>query len=271
MALVAVGAVLVLLVGGYYLYGWVAVRGLHSLVYIPTEQAGPPQADRSMTLAGLRPDVPAPTSPAGGSLPGLASLRLYPGEQLSFTFWAEPWAAEAVSSAVGDAPQGFLAADQFVLGAKRTLPHATSIRVSAIGVDAQVEQLRILNLGDSREYETPKNVVGHIPETSNPGEQGNAWFFGHLQSPIRGEGSVFSDLPAIPGILRTGQRVYVELESPSISYLYEVYKTDVVPQDDLRLYDTDTAMVTLVTCVPAFTYDYRLLVTAKLVGFKPVT
>ena len=53
-----------------------------------------------------------------------------------------------------------------------------------------------------------------------------------------------------------------------MSYLYEVYKTDVVYQDDLRLYDSDQATLTLVTCVPALTYDHRLLVTARLVGVK---
>ncbi|MFH1141502.1 MAG: sortase [Chloroflexota bacterium] len=272
LALVGLGVVLVLLVGRYYLYGWTAARGLDSLVY---EDPSAPQPSRSMTLAGLRPDLPPPTSvgsplPDGGSLPDPASLRLYPGERVAFSFWAEPWAAQAVSAAGEEAPQGFLPVGQFVLGARGTLPHATRIRIPAIGVDAGVRQLRILNLGHSREYETPKNVVGHIPESSNPGEEGNAWFFGHLQSPIRGEGAVFQDLPLIPGILRPGQRVYVELDSPSISYLYEVYKTDILHQDDLRLYDIDSATITLVTCVPAFTYDYRLLVTARLVGFKPV-
>ena len=53
-----------------------------------------------------------------------------------------------------------------------------------------------------------------------------------------------------------------------MSYLYEVYKTEVLYMDDLRLYDSDQAILTLVTCVPAFTYDYRLLVTARLVGVK---
>lgn len=274
-ALVGLGAVLVLLVGGYYLYGWVAARGLDSLVYAPSEDASAPQAVSAMTLEGLRPEVLSPTSvgaplPNGGNLPDPARLRLYPGERVAFSFWAEPWAAEAVSAAGEEAPQGFLSADRFALGSRGTLPPATRIRIPAIGVDAEVQQLRILNLGNSREYETPKNVVGHIPESSNPGEEGNAWFFGHLQSPIRGEGAVFQDLPLIPGILRPGQRVYVELDSPSISYLYEVYKTDVLYQDDLRLYDTDPATITLVTCVPALTYDYRLLVTARLVGFKPV-
>ncbi|MSQ21815.1 MAG: sortase [Dehalococcoidia bacterium] len=275
LAVVGLGMVLVLLVGGYYLYGWTAIQGLDSLVYAPSEDASAPQPSSSMTLAGLRPDLLSPT-PVGAPLPNdvilpdLASLRLYPGERVAFTFWAVPWAAQAVAAVGEEPPQGFLPADQFVLGARGTLPIAKRMRIPAIEVDADVRQLRILNPGSSREYETPKNVVGHIPESSNPGEEGNAWFFGHLQSPIRGEGSIFQDLPLIPEILRTGQRVYVKLDSSSTSYLYEVYKTDILYQDDLRLYDTDPATITLVTCVPALTYDYRLLVTARLVGFKSV-
>jgi LPXTG-site transpeptidase (sortase) family protein len=143
------------------------------------------------------------------------------------------------------------------------------ISIPAIELEADVQELGILDLKDFRQYETPNNVVGHIPDTANPGEVGNNWLFGHLQSPIRNEGSVFRDLPLIPEILRTGQRVYVVLEGQAASYLYEVYETDVVHQDDLHLYPTDEAAITLVTCVPTFTYDYRLLVTASLVGFKP--
>ena len=275
LALVGLGVVLVLLVGGYYLYGWLAARGLDSLVYAPSEDASPPLPSSSMTLAGVRPDLLSHTN-VGTPLhnvagpPDLASLRLFPGERVAFNFWAEPWAAEGTPSIVVNIPQGFLSADRFVIGAKGTLPNATRIRIPSIGVDSDVKDLAILDLGNSRAYEAPKNVVGHIPETSSPGEKGNAWFFGHLQSPIRDEGAVFQYLPMIPDILRTGQRVYVELDSPSLSYLYEVSKTDVLRQDDLRLYDTDHASITLVACVPVFAYDHRLLVTAKLVGFKPV-
>ena len=55
------------------------------------------------------------------------------------------------------------------------------------------------------------------------------------------------------------------------SYLYKAYDWTVVHQDDLRLSTTDDATVTLVACVPTLVYDYRLLVQAQLVGFKPAT
>jgi LPXTG-site transpeptidase (sortase) family protein len=111
-------------------------------------------------------------------------------------------------------------------------------------------------------------VVGHIPETANPGEKGSGWYFGHLESPIRGEGSVFYDLPKIPSLLRQGEKVYIIVENGEDSFLYQVTETKVVPEDQLKLYDLKEPTVILVTCVPRLIYDHRLVVTAKLVGKK---
>ena len=137
-----------------------------------------------------------------------------------------------------------------------------------IDVDSTVDELAIIDLGDSRAYETPKNTGGHIPETVNPGQLGNGWFFGHLESPIKGEGNVFFNLPKIPGHLKNGDPVYISLMTDSGEYLYQVSATQVVHADDLALYDSDQATITLVSCVPRLVYDHRLLVTAKLVGVK---
>jgi LPXTG-site transpeptidase (sortase) family protein len=150
---------------------------------------------------------------------------------------------------------------------------AVRIAIPAIGVESDVAELAILDLGDSRQYETPKNVVGHIPETANPGESGNGWFFGHLESPIRGEGNVFRRLPEVPGLLKeyleTGDGpVYVFLSSPDGEFLYQVTETKVVHRDELALYDSGGPAITLVTCYPRFVYDQRVVVTAKLVGVK---
>ena len=54
----------------------------------------------------------------------------------------------------------------------------TRLRIPALGLDAQVQGLRILDLGDARAYETPVRVVGHIPESAPPGIRGNVWLFG---------------------------------------------------------------------------------------------
>ena len=143
---------------------------------------------------------------------------------------------------------------------------AARIRIPAVHVDSEVKDLEILSLGDSYAWETPKQVVGHIPTTARPGGDGEGWYFGHLESPIKGEGNVFTRLPEIPALLGEGETVYIFVEAGDRSYVYQVYKTDTVYQDDLQITDSGNQDITLVTCVPRFYYDHRLVVTAALVG-----
>ena len=131
---------------------------------------------------------------------------------------------------------------------------------------SDVQELAILFLGDSLQWETPKGVVGHIPTTANPSGGGQGWYFGHLESPIRGEGNVFQNLPEIPELLAKNETVHIVVETEGRKYLYQVYKTEVVYQDDLQVTDSGNQDITLVTCVPRFYYDNRLLVTAALIG-----
>lgn len=268
ITLLSCGLVLLVAVIGYYIYTVVATEKMGSLVYAPRSEADSYNIDTQMTLQGLKDDTIASMVSSDGELPDPSSTKLYPGELLAFKYWAEPWNAEPADSSAADLLRGFISADHFVFGDLGALPQATRIKIPAIGLEADISGLAIKNLGNSRHYETPDHVVGFIPGTANPGEIGNGWLFGHLQSPIRNEGSVFRDLPRIPDILRSGEHVYVILESEAGSYLYEVHQTEVIHGDELRLYDTDGPTVTLVTCVPEFKYDYRLLVTANLIGFK---
>ena len=62
--------------------------------------------------------------------------------------------------------------------------------------------------------------------------------------------------------------MYIFLEGPDRKYLYEVYKTEVVPASELRLTESGKREITLVACVPRLVYSHRLLVTAKLIGVK---
>ena len=132
-----------------------------------------------------------------------------------------------------------------------------------------MSELAILDLGDRRRYETPNQVVGHIPGTANPGEQGNGWFFGHLESPVAGEGNVFKRLPDIARMLTNGDNVYVSVTNDGGVYLYQVVESRVVHHTELWLYDSADATITLVTCSNRPYYDYRQVVTATLVGFRP--
>ena len=196
---------------------------------------------------------------------------IYPGHATHPKYWDNPLAAGADEYAYGVALRndGFLSVSSWDGLPRGALPDATRILIPSIDVDSAIEPLAIVDLGDSRQYETPKHVVGRIPGTATPGEIGNAWLFGHLESPIMGEGNVFQRLPDIPRILKDGDPVYVSLlNDEGDEFLYQVTETEVVYKDDLELYQTEDSTVTLVACVPRLIYDHRILVTGKLVGIR---
>jgi LPXTG-site transpeptidase (sortase) family protein len=292
-ALVIAGALLLVSVGLYRSYAIYARSQLDELNF-SIEELSPPSLFQSGEAAYSGTFLPTDAtlsrvlhpSDVGGSsggdprqsgVPPLSVSRYasmypgtqYPGAQIHPKYWDAPlWAgADPYTYRDFGLPEGFrpVSASDFVapVGMEAT---AQQIRIPIIGVDSPVSELAILDLGNSREYETPKNVVGHIPKTANPGESGSGWFFGHLESPIRGEGDVFRKLPKIPEYLKNGDPVYVILSREDGEYLYQVTSTQVVYQDDLVLHDSEDATITLVVCVPRLVYDHRLLATAKLVG-----
>ena len=252
----------------------------------PASSEGQSPEPTSALTTRQSPPTPGPATvaaqtgnaPSGSEVPppGSADLvaaynSIYPGFRMHPKYWDQPLIAGTDSYTFGVIlrPDGFVS-----LSASQGIPNgemsdAVHIRIPSIGVDSAVDNLAILELGDSRQYETPSHVVGRIPQTSNPGEQGNTWLFGHLESPIRGEGNVFQRLPDIPALLEIGDPVYVSLENEDgDEYLYQVVATEVVYKDDLTLYDTEDSTITLVACVPRLVYDHRILVTGKLVGVK---
>ncbi len=287
LGLLGIGLLLLGLSGAYYGYTFFATRNLDRLVY-HADAANEP-AD-TLTLSDLQalgrdageaapkasptpvrdieaPETPTATAPSPGEPPP-GEQTLYPGALIPARQWADPRGTVELgqlSLLAGFVP---VASGQAALAS--AAPRAGRLYIPAVNIDATVEELGILDLEDSRRYATPKFTVGHIPVTPNPGEHGNGWYFGHLESPIQNEGNVFSRLPKIPGLLQAGEDVYVVLETAERQYLYQVTDTEVVHQDDLSLYEAGGAQVTLVTCVPRLKYDHRLLVTAKLVGTSGV-
>ena len=301
VGLATTGIVLLAVVGAYYGYSVYAGSQLDELnasvakpVYLPIDaiKAGfipvvaaetkPGAASYGLVSSARsgasRLDPPIETAsaqpaPATERRAGLVAIyaAIYPGYQIHPKYWSEPlWAG--VDPYVHEdpgLPAGFTALRSYDPVRPATeFGVARRISIPSIGVVSGVEELRILDLGDSRSYETPKNTVGHIPETSNPGQLGNGWFFGHLESPVRGEGNVFQHLPDIPRLLQNGDPVYITIETDEGAFLYQATKTVQVHEDDLRLHDTGNASITLVACVPRLVYDHRLLVTAELVGVK---
>ena len=216
-------------------------------------------------------DQANPADELSGSDLVYAYNAIYPGYQVHPKYWDRPLTAGADPYSYGAVlrPDGYVSIDPSQGMPKGTASDANHIRIPSIGVDSSVSNLAIVDIGDSRQYETPKHVVGRIPETSNPGELGNTWLFGHLESPIRGEGNVFQKLPEIPALVNSGDPVYVSLlNEDGDEFLYQITETKVLHQDDLKLYQTDDSTITLVSCVPRLVYDHRLLVTGKLVGVR---
>ncbi len=212
----------------------------------------------------------------------ISDRTLYPAEAVTPSYWGSLEAYEPLPYVEAKMLEGFLSVDATSFAPTGTLAPPTGIYIPAINVETQIEALQILDLGDSRAYETPKHVVGHIPESSNPGEVGSVWLFGHLESPIAGEGNVFYNLPKIPDMLRQGRAVYTVVESGGRDYLYQITEAFVVHADDLRMdysylknlkpeyahLDPAGSNIHLVTCVPRLVYDSRLVVSGELVGIR---
>ena len=216
-------------------------------------------------------EQPEPSDQADASELVSVYNTIYPGHKIHPKYWDRPSTAGSDEYTYGVIlrEDGFLEVSSENGLPKGTLPDAVRLRIPSIDLDSDVANLAILDLGDSKQYETPAHVVGRIPETSNPGEMGNTWLFGHLESPIRGEGNVFRRLPEIPEILKNGDPVYVTvLNKDGEEFMYQITHTTVLHRDELSIYETDDSTITLVTCVPRLVYDHRIVVSGKLVGIR---
>ena len=165
-------------------------------------------------------------------------------------------------------PEGFVLVDVSAAGSLPETAPAKWISIGALDINSIVTELSILEIDDRRAYETPSNTVGHIPETANAGEAGDGWYFGHTESPVLDEGSVFFRLQEIPEMLRRGQNIDIITDNGSVQYLYRVTRTRVVHEDDLKLESGGGPEIHLVSCVPRLVYDHRLIVDAQLIGRK---
>lgn len=323
LAFIAAGAVLLLLVGGYYLYG---IRARADIDDYTSERARPVPKAPAQPLpaaAAIVPYSPVPTSPSApqpahpAPTPAAASVAPVPtptteAESVAPTPTADPSSQRIGPSGLGTtlggnatstAPevqsqdpdststpdyaaiiegdlQGVIEASraealkyspisQSELSAASTLP-AVRIRIPVVGIDSDVKELEVVDNGDSRAWETPKHIVGHIPTTGLPGESGQGWYFGHLESPLSGEGNVFGRLPDLAELFTSREEspFFVFLESEDLKFVYQIYRTEIVHSDEFALQDSGQSDITLVTCYPRLTYDYRLLVTAALVGVR---
>ena len=199
---------------------------------------------------------------------GLLSLTglyyAYGVYQLS-QFGAQPPAFGVPSALPGDPPPFFEATAPTDAAAASVAAPATRVRIPAIDVDAPAVELgTVYNEKGELVWETAKHAVGHHIGTANPGEPGNVVMSGHISSPVRGEGNVFSRLPDV----QPGATVFVETAEGSHEYRVTERRL-VEPSQVSVMAPTEQPLLTLITCFPDWIYTHRLVVTAEAVGFSP--
>ncbi len=162
------------------------------------------------------------------------------------------------------------------------VPSSPAVRVviPSIDLDAKVVEVPSWN-------EVAKFAVGHYP-TADPGEAGNVVMAGHLRSDLLNEGDIFKRLPDIAKNVvtmvytkdETGKTVakafpppepkpvYISLYGTNgTEYRYEALVVWIVkPDSNWVLNPTPDETLTLITCVPEFSYDFRFVVRATRIS-----
>ena len=173
--LLAVGLLLLASGGAYYLYSAMARSDLEDMRVV-VEYPDPTAVPRPTPVAPPR-EVPTFSSTK------IAMTTLYPGDAVSADSWTDLLGYEPLPVREQGLLEGFSPIGPGGPDFLESPAPATRIIVPAIGVDSAVRQLSVFELGNSRAYETPKNIVGHIPQSDDGGELGDSWYFGHTESP----------------------------------------------------------------------------------------
>lgn len=284
--LMTAGLLLLLTALVYFIYGTYSRARLDQLVVQPAQSA-PSLETLQQDLAPSGSEVPPGPVPAAEMAPGQDPVPPAPNVEVEEpsvapgALFSEPAGigfdftnlrSQASSSATGSSlGSQFQRVDWATLPTTvEKLPAATRILIPAIGVDSRIQELYTRWDGEGYVWDTPAFAVGHHDGTPNPGEKGNAVLSGHISSPIRGEGAVFKRLPEVAMLLKEGRTVDIVLEAGDKRYLYRAVSTDVKEPIGVQIFrTTDIPSLTLVTCVPDWTYSHRFLVNAVLVGVAP--
>ncbi len=239
--LMALGMGIVLSTGGFYAYSYYTLSAMNQGADSGQELA----AVQAASEAGPG-EAPEPTDESASSLaappdlggPSIPSVFVPPARSIGDEV---PW------EGVANWPLG-------------TFP-AVRVIIPSINVDSKIVDIKPILLDGEWQWETPKNAVGHLRGTGQPGESANTVLAGHISSPQKGEGDVFRRLPEV----KLGETVIVYTQVRALAY--QVTGTKVVlPEQVSVLNPTKDETLTLITCVPDLIYSHRLIVTAKLVS-----
>ena len=279
IAVIGLGTLITLTGIGYLIYAEIARSRLGDLVYevsyveregwvtAPLPAVGPSDSPASSDPS-QDPESDGSTSGSIISAP-LEAAQLFPARWTNPRYWSEPEWAGSLPYGRADLPDGFMYLNSTeIIRDSVAFPAADTLEIPAINLRTSVYGLDVYDEGGKQLWESPVDIVGHIPGTSHPGETGAGWYFGHLESPVRGEGNVFHDLPDIVELIRHDP-VDIIIGSTEGEFLYRVTKTGFIHRDDLVLDQTSASTVTLVASYPKLVYDHRILVTGELLAFRP--
>lgn len=113
--------------------------------------------------------------------------------------------------------------------------------------------------------------IVHYITTSNPGEQGNAVFFGHSSSNILNRGK-YKFAFVLLSWLEVNDTFYIQKDG--VRYVYKVFDKKIVKPTDVSVLDPiagKTATATLITCDPPGTNVNRLVVVGEQISPSPTT
>lgn len=280
IAMLAGGALLLAVAGGFFGYqAYIDER--YETVVVTTPPTLPPEdVLEQLTLppagatapvddttpATVEPAVALPAEDTGPAASAATLGEVYGDWDAAPQDWANPfWAEERGAPAYTSEflPVGELDLPESGLGP------ATRVRIPIIGLEARTIELGVITTDEGHlKYESPIYDVGIIPGHTTPGERGNTWLFGHLESPLKDEGAVFRNLPKLHDFLRTGEAVYVIVDSDDGSFLYQATEFRIMRAEDVTFWGSDGRTATLVCSWPRFVYDERVVVTTELVGAR---
>jgi len=137
-----------------------------------------------------------------------------------------------------------------------------TITISKINVNAPVVYLS--STDEAAVQQGLQNGVVHYGNTPNPGQNGNAVFFGHSSNDWWVPGN-YKFVFVLLDKLTVGDTFSIDYQSQR--YVYQVTGTQVVDPTDVGvLAQTTTPTVTLITCSPPGTSWKRLVVSAKQIS-----
>ncbi len=115
----------------------------------------------------------------------------------------------------------------------------------------------------------PSSALGHYPGTSLPGENGNAFIYGHSVLPWFFNTNNYKTLFSTLGKLEPGDEFYITYNNRSYTYVVETTEelspSEVKPLDEIKPKYLNESTVVLMTCSPPGTKLKRLLINGILV------